>query len=104
MVENKIISLSVEEEKVANHPSALKRMRQNRKRRLRNRMIKTLVKSHVRKLLAAVEEQKMEGARLMLRDTTAVLQKSASKGVYHPNRASRQISKLSRKVNALATG
>lgn len=89
---------------MANHPSALKRMRQNRKRRLRNRMMKTLVKSHVRKLLAAVEEQKLEEARLLLRETTAVLHKSSSKGVYHSNRASRQISRLSRKVNAIAAG
>ena len=89
---------------MANHASALKRMRQNRKRRLRNRMMKTLVKSHVRKLMLAVEEQKLEEARLLLRETTAVLHKSASKGVHHPNRASRQISRLSRKVNGLTAG
>ncbi|MEJ5377104.1 MAG: 30S ribosomal protein S20 [bacterium] len=89
---------------MANHPSALKRMRQNRKRRLRNRMMKTLVKSRVKKLLSAVEEQKLEEARVLLRETTAILHKSASKGVHHINKASRQISKLSRKVNAIAAG
>lgn len=89
---------------MANHASALKRMRQNRKRRLRNRMMKSLVKTHVRKLLAAVEEKKLEEASLLLRKTAAVLHKSASKGVYHSNKASRQISRLSRKVNALAAG
>ncbi len=87
---------------MANHPSALKRMRQNRKRRLRNRMMKTLVKTRVKKLLSAVEENKTEQARLLLRETTAILHKSASKGVHHPNRVSRQVSRLTRKVNALA--
>lgn len=88
---------------MANHPSALKRMRQNRKRRLRNRMMRSEVKSQVKKLLSAVEGQRLEEARELLRQTTAILHKSASKGVHHPNKASRQISRLSRKVNALIT-
>jgi small subunit ribosomal protein S20 len=92
----------VEEDKVANHPSALKRIRQNRKRRLRNRMMKSMVKTHVKKLLSAVEQKKVEEARELLKVTTSLLHKSASKGVYHPNKAARQVSKLARKVNALA--
>lgn len=87
---------------MANHPSALKRMRQNRKRRLRNRMIKTTVKTHIKKLLTVVQEKKVDEARELLRITTALLHKSASKGVYHPNKAARHISRLTRKVNALA--
>ncbi|MGQ9859130.1 MAG: 30S ribosomal protein S20 [Thermodesulfobacteriota bacterium] len=89
---------------MANHPSALKRMRQNRKRRLRNRMMRSEVKSQVKKLMAALDGQKIDDAQQLLRRTMAILHKSASKGVYHPNKASRHISRLSRKVSALAAG
>lgn len=86
---------------MANHPSALKRMRQNEKRRLRNRALRTRVKTEVKRVLRAVEEKKVEEAQEALRVATSMLHKSASKGAYHRNTASRKISRLVRKVNAL---
>lgn len=91
----------MKEEEVANHPSALKRIRQNRKRRLRNKMMKSMVKTHVKKLLSAIEQKKVDEAKQLLQVATSILHKSASKGVYHPNKAARQVSKLAKKVNAL---
>jgi small subunit ribosomal protein S20 len=91
-----------EEDEVANHPSALKRMRQNERRRARNRVMRSMAKTQVKRLLRAVEEKKVDEAQEALRLSTAILQKSASKGVYHRNKASRQISRLARKINALS--
>jgi small subunit ribosomal protein S20 len=60
-----------------------------------------MAKTQVKRLLRAVEERKVEEAQEALRLSTAILQKSASKGVHHRNKASRQISRLARKVNGL---
>jgi small subunit ribosomal protein S20 len=87
---------------VANHPSALKRMRQNERRRGRNRIVRSRVKSQIKKLLQAVEEKKVEEAKEALRLSTSLFQRSVSEGVYHRNTASRKISRLARKVNALS--
>jgi len=86
---------------VANHPSALKRMRQNEKRRIRNRSIRSRVKTEVKKVLKAIEEKNVEEAQLALRRATSVIHRSVSKGVYHRNTAARKISRLARKVNLL---
>jgi small subunit ribosomal protein S20 len=90
-----------EEVLVANHPSAMKRMRQNEKRRARNRAVRSRVKTEIKKVLKAVEENNAEEANAALRSATSILGKSASKGVYHRNNASRKIARLARKVNAL---
>ena len=88
---------------MANHPSALKRMRQSQRRRARNRVVRSMVKTQIKKLLDAVEEKKVPEAQEALRISTSFLQKSASRGVHHRNTASRQIARLARKVNALAS-
>jgi small subunit ribosomal protein S20 len=87
---------------LANHPSAWKRIRQNEKRRLRNKSIRSAVKTQIKKVLAAVERKDVEAAREALRVATSMLHKSVSKGVYHHNTAARKISRLTAKVNALA--
>ena len=88
---------------MANHPSALKRMRQSARRRARNRIVRTKVKTQIKKLLRTVEEKSPEQAQEALRLSASLLHKSVSKGVHHRNTASRQIGRLARKVNALAS-
>jgi small subunit ribosomal protein S20 len=77
-------------------------MRQNERRRARNRAVRTQVKSQIKKLLQAVEEKKVEEAKEALRLSTSLFEKSVTKGVHHQNTASRKISRLARKVNALS--
>jgi small subunit ribosomal protein S20 len=81
---------------MANHPSALKRMRQTEKRRLRNMSYKSKVKTAVRKFLRAVET-KTEGAGELLSAATSLLHKGVSKGIVHKNTAARTISRLSKR-------
>jgi small subunit ribosomal protein S20 len=84
-----------------NHPSALKRMRQNEKKRLRNMSYKSKVKTAVKKYLKAVEE-KTDDASNLLNATTSLLNKGVTKGIFHKNTASRSISRLSRRLAASA--
>ena len=87
---------------MAIHLSAIKRARQNEKRRLRNLHIKTTMKSSVKKVRAAIEKKDVEGAQKALSETIPLIQKSHSKGVFHKNTTARKISRLTRVVNALS--
>ena len=86
---------------MATHLSAIKRARQNEKRRVRNLHIRTKVKSYIKKVKVAVEEKDTEGAQKALLKAIPLIQKAHSKGVYHRNTSSRKISRLTREVNTL---
>ena len=87
---------------MANHKSALKRARQSEVKRLRNMGYKTRSKNIVKEVLAAISERDKEQAIETLKNATAVIQKSASKGVFHKKKASRKISRLARQINQIA--
>jgi len=89
---------------LATHLSAIKRARQNEKRRLRNQHIKSTVKSAVKAVKLAVEEKDAEGAQKALLKATPLIKKAGSKNVFHKNTSSRKISRLAKQVNSLKTG
>jgi small subunit ribosomal protein S20 len=86
---------------LATHRSAEKRDRQNKKRKGRNAAVKSKTKTEIKKVLAAVEEQDRDSSEKALKSAITVITKAASKGVYHKNNASRKVSRLTKKVNAL---
>lgn len=88
---------------MANHKSAIKRARQNRERRTRNRHYRTLVRGRIKALRAAIDAGDLETAEQLLPSTVSTLQRVAQKGVLHKRNASRRISRLTRQVNALRT-
>jgi len=87
---------------LAQHRSAMKRNRQNEKRRVRNRASRSEVKTQVKRLRTAIGEASAESARKLLPETVAQIDKAAKKGVIHRNTAARSKSRLTRQVNALA--
>ena len=88
---------------MAIHISALKRARQNEKRRVRNLHVETTVKSAVKKVRSAVEAKDVDGAQKALAKAIPMIQRANSKGIYHKNTSSRRISNLTRAVNTLKT-
>lgn len=86
---------------MATHPSAEKRDRQNKKHKIMNTAVKSKTKTEIKKVLAAVEELDRESSEKALKSAITVIKKAASKGVYHKNNASRKVSRLTKKVNAL---
>ena len=86
---------------MANHKSALKRDRQSKVRRMRNRMNKSRMKSAVGKVDVAIEAGSEEQAREALQNAAAVIQKTASKGSIHKKTASRKVSRLTKRVNRM---
>jgi small subunit ribosomal protein S20 len=84
---------------LANHPSALKRARQNEVRKLRNRMTKTRVKNVVKLVREAADTDSAEAAQSNLNEARSLIDKAAKKGAIHKRTASRKVSRLARMVN-----
>jgi small subunit ribosomal protein S20 len=80
--------------------SAMKRARQAVKRNLRNRTIRSTVKTILKKVESSIASGNREDAGKALIEATKTLNKAASKGVIKKNTASRNISRLTKKVNA----
>jgi small subunit ribosomal protein S20 len=81
--------------------SAEKRARQSVKRNLRNRSVESGVKTVLKKVETAVASGNRDEAGKALLQAVKALNKAASKGVVHRNTASRNISRLTKKVNAV---
>jgi small subunit ribosomal protein S20 len=84
---------------LANHKSALKRIRQNVKRNERNKGFRTLVKTVTKKVITEAEAGNKEQALVELKRAEKVIAKVGGKGVLHSRAASRKISSLTRLVN-----
>ncbi|NUO79172.1 30S ribosomal protein S20 [candidate division KSB1 bacterium] len=83
---------------MATHQSAIKRMRQAKKRTAKNRQERSALKTMTKKVLAAPTQA---DAKVLLKDVTSVLDKMAGKGVIHRNKAANQKSRLARFANKL---
>ncbi|MCD6570009.1 MAG: 30S ribosomal protein S20 [Deltaproteobacteria bacterium] len=86
---------------MANHPSALKRQRQNEKRYLRNKSYKSAIKTYIKKTFESIEEKDLDAAKDYYKQAIAKLDSAVNKGILHRRTASRRISKLTKKVSAV---
>jgi len=86
---------------LANHKSALKRIRQSENRRVRNKSVKTRTKNVVKSVRTVVAENAPELAGKELNVAKSLIAKAAKKGVIHKSTAARKISRLSKLVNKL---
>jgi small subunit ribosomal protein S20 len=84
---------------MANHKSAIKRIRANNAKRLTNRYYAKTTRNAIKKL-RDTETKKEAGA--LLPKVVAMIDKLAKKSVIHKNKASNLKSKLTKKVNAIA--
>lgn len=87
---------------MANIKSAKKRIEVIDKKTLRNKMIKSKVKTVIKKVDAAIAAGDKEAAQANLLVAISEIDKAASKGVYHKNNASRKVSRLTAAVNKMA--
>lgn len=83
---------------MANIKSAKKRILVNNKKNLRNRSIKSALKTTVKKFYAAVAEGNKELAASMLPQVISAVDKAAAKGIMHKNAANRKKAELSKAV------
>ncbi|HEX6501436.1 MAG TPA: 30S ribosomal protein S20 [Micromonosporaceae bacterium] len=87
---------------MANIKSQIKRNRQNEKRRLRNKAVKSSLKTAIRKYNEAMQAGDLEQAGALLRDASRQLDKAASKGVIHKNQAANRKSAIAKRYASQA--
>ena len=88
---------------MANHFSALKRVRQDEKRTEYNRRAKSRLRHQIREMRRVLTSKDAKAAADMLQKTFSLIDRSAKSGIIKRNTASRYKSKLHSRVKALAT-
>ena len=86
---------------MANIKSQLKRIKTNEKARLRNKAVKSSLKTHVRKFREAADAGERETALEALRSASRLLDKAVSKGVIHRNQAANRKSAMAKRAASL---
>ena len=87
---------------MANIKSAKKRILVIRTKTLRNKMIKSSVKTAIKKVVVACNANDVVAAKAALTQAISAIDKAKSKGVFHKNNASRKVSRLTKMVNKIA--
>jgi len=85
---------------LANHKSAIKRARQNEIRRLRNKSVKTRIKTIVKDLRSPAAETSGEDMSAKISAVQSAIDKASKKGVIHKRTAARKISRLTKLGNS----
>ncbi len=86
---------------MANHRSAIKRIRQDRKKRLRNKSFKSFIKTVTKKFMKEEDPQKKEE---LLRELYSALDKAVTKGILHRNTVARRKRKAALILRAAKEG
>jgi len=90
-----------EEPTLANILSAKKRARQSIKRRMHNASFRSLMRTHVKKVVTAIESKDKDAASKAYLVAVPVIDKMVSKGLIHKNKAARNKSRLNARIRAL---
>ncbi|MBX6357523.1 MAG: 30S ribosomal protein S20 [Micromonosporaceae bacterium] len=88
---------------MANIKSQIKRNRQNEKRRLRNKSVKSSLKTAIRKFHEASDAGDVAAATELMRAASRQLDKAVSKGVIHKNQAANRKSAIAKRLHALSS-
>ena len=87
---------------MANIKSQIKRNRQNEKRRLRNKSVKSSLKTAIRKFNEVTAGGDPEQATALMRDASRKLDKAVSKGVIHSNQAANRKSAIAKRLESIS--
>ena len=88
---------------MANHKSAIKRIRQTARRNEVNSRVRTSLRTQIKKLSAALEASDADACKALWPETVSAVDNSAQAGVIHRNTAARMKSRLNARVKKLAT-
>lgn len=87
---------------MANHPQAEKRNRQRIRRQAHHRHFRSTMRTYIKRVVAALNETKLDDAKEALAKAVPFIDRCAQKNVIPKKRASRLISRLTKRVNNLA--
>jgi len=87
---------------VANTPQAKKRARQSEKHRQHNASLRSTVRTYIKRVVKAVNEKNLQEAETAYKTAVPIIDKMASKGIIHKNKAARHKSRLLGHIRKLA--
>ena len=87
---------------MANHKSAQKRIRQNEKKRIQNKMNLSSFRTVIKKLENTIQEGNKEEANKQFPKAQSALKKASNKGLFKANKVSRKVSRLAAAIKKLA--
>lgn len=90
-----------QETALANTVQAKKRARQAEDHRQHNTSLRSMLRTHIKKVLKAVETKDKNAAQAAYKEAVSVIDRVANKGIIHKNNAARQKSRLNTRVRAL---
>ena len=86
---------------MANSPQAKKRAIQSEKARKHNASLRSMTRTYIKKVIAAVEAGDVEAAKAAYNEAVPVIDKLANKGIIHKNKAARHKSRFNAQIKAL---
>jgi len=86
---------------MANHKSAIRQWRKSLRRNTINRRNKSILRSQVKSIRAAIQSKDKETAEKLLPDTVSTIDRAIKKGAIHANTGNRYKSRLSRQVASI---
>jgi small subunit ribosomal protein S20 len=87
---------------VANSAGSRKRARQAEKRRQHNASLRSMVRTYIKKVVAAVEAGDQSAAQEAFKVAQPIMDSSVTKGIFHKNKIARTKSRLSKRIAGLA--
>ena len=86
---------------MANSPQAIKRARQAEKCRQRNASQRSNMRTHVKKVIAAIQDGDREAAMAAYKNAVPAIDSAAGKGLIHANKAARHKRRLNQHIRAM---
>jgi small subunit ribosomal protein S20 len=83
------------------YSSAEKRHRQSEERRIRNKAVKSSVRTSIKKFVVLAQKKELNGAEAALKDMIKKIDTAAQKGIIKKNTAARKKSRMQRFFNAI---
>lgn len=97
-----LFAIAIPESILANSPQAKKRARQAEKRRTHNASMRSMVRTYIKKVIAAIDSGDATAAKTAYDSAVPVIDRMADKGIIHKNKAARHKSRLNGQVKALS--
>lgn len=94
--------ITLPESILANSPQAKKRARQSEKRRTHNAPMRSMVRTYIKKVIAAISSGDAAAAKTAYDTAVPIIDRMADKGIIHKNKAARHKSRLNSQVKALS--
>ena len=88
---------------MANSPQARKRARQAEKRRMQNASQRSMVRTYIKRVNAAIAAKDVDAANAAYVEAVPLIDKMVNKGIMHKNKAARHKSRLNKQVQALSS-